>query len=193
MIPSVRLALLALVAAARPALASEEAGGGGGGLLTVDGGLVFWTLVVFGMLFLVLKRYAWPELLGAVEAREQRLRRLLDDADKSRAEAAALVEQHKQLLAGAHTEAQELLAKAKALGEKEREGLLARAREEQEALIARARRDIEEEKRKAVLDLRREAVDLALAAAGKLVEQKLDDDANRKLVTEYLATIEQGR
>jgi F-type H+-transporting ATPase subunit b len=70
---------------------------------------------------------------------------------------------------------------------------LARAREEQEALIARARRDIEEEKRKAVLDLRREAVDLALAAAGKLVEQKLDDDANRKLVTEYLATIEQGR
>jgi len=189
---SVRLALVALVAAARPAFASSEAGGGGG-LLTVDGGLMVWTLVVFGLLFLVLRKYVWPEMLGAVEAREKRLQRMLDEAEQSRVEAGRLLDEHKQLLAGAQGQAQELIAKAKSVADKEREALLARAREEQDALIARARRDIEEEKQKAVLELRREAVDLALAAAGKLVEQTLDGDANRRLVTEYLATIEQGR
>ncbi|MGH7699495.1 MAG: F0F1 ATP synthase subunit B [Gemmatimonadales bacterium] len=174
-----------------PALAAEETGGGG--LLTVDGGLVFWTLVVFGLLFYVLKRYAWPELLAAVEAREKRLQQMLDEAEKNRAESAQLLEEHKRLLASARGEAQELIGRAKQVAEKEREALLARAREEQEELLARARREIGEEKQKALLDLRREAVDLALAAAAKLIEQKLDEEANRKLVTEYLATLERSR
>lgn len=184
-------ALLALGAAARPALAAEE--GGGGGLLTVEGGLVIWTLVVFALLFLFLKRYVWPELLGAVEARERRLQRMLDEAEQNRAEAAKLLEEHKRLMAGAQAEAQELIAKAKSVAEKEREALLARSREEQEGLVARARRDITEERRKAVLEIRREAVDVALAAAAKLVEQTLDNEANRKLVAEYLDTIGPGR
>jgi F-type H+-transporting ATPase subunit b len=192
MTPSVRLALVALLVAARPASAAAEVGGGGG-LLTVDGGLVFWTLVVFGLLFLLLRKYAWPELLGAVEAREKRLQRMLDEAERSRVEAARLLEEHKQLVVAAQAQAQEILAKAKSLGDKEREALVARAREEQEALIARARREINEERRKAALDLRREAVDLALAAAEKLLEQQLDAEANRRLVTDYLATIGPAR
>lgn len=173
------------------ALASQETGGGG--LLTVDGGLVFWTLVVFGLLFFILRKYAWPELLRAVEAREKRLQRMLDEAEQHRAEAARLLEEHKQLLAGAQAEAQDIIAKAKQVAEKEREALLARARQEHDDLLARARKEIEAEKQKALLALRREAVDLALAAAAKLVELKLDDETNRKLVTEYLASLERVR
>jgi len=166
---------------------------GGAGPLTVDGGLVIWTLVVFGLLLLILRRTAWPVLLAAVRERERRLEEQLAQAQRDRTEAAALLEEHKRLLAGAKAEAQELLAKAKAVADKERATLLARAREEYEELLARARKDIEEEREKAILALRREAVDLSIAAASKLLEAQLDNEANRRLVTEYLATLEPQR
>ena len=76
------------------------------------------------------------------------------------------------------------------LAEKERQGILERARAEQEQLLERARKEIEEEKEKALLALRREAVDLSIAAASKVIEQNLDSAANRKLVVEYLASLE---
>ena len=77
------------------------------------------------------------------------------------------------------------------MAQKEREQLLARTREEQEQLLERARREIGAEKEKAILELRREAVDLSIAAASKLVETNLDSEANRRLVLDYLATIGQ--
>ena len=166
---------------------------GGAGPLTVDGGLVIWTLVVFGLLLLILRRAAWPVLLAAVRERERRLEEQLAQAQHDRAEAAALLEEHKRLLAGAKAEAQELLAQAKAVADKERATLLAKAREEYEELLGRARKDIEDERAKAILALRREAVDLSIAAAAKLLEAELDTEANRRLVTEYLATLEQRR
>ena len=189
---SLGLALLLVTGTGGPVFA-QETGAGGGGPLTVDGGLVIWTLVVFGLLLYVLKRNAWPVLLAAVREREQKLERQLAEAEKNRAEAAALLEEHKRLLAAAKGEAQEILNKAKTVAEKERATLLAKAREEYERLLARARKEIDEEKEKALLALRREAVDLSIAAAAKLLDANLDTEANRRLVTEYLAGLELAR
>ena len=189
---SLGLALLLVTGTGGPVFA-QEAGAGGGGPLTVDGGLVIWTLVVFGLLLYVLKRNAWPVLLAAVREREQKLERQLAEAEKNRAEAAALLEEHKRLLAAAKGEAQEILNKAKTVAEKERATLLAKAREEYERLLTRARKEIDEEKEKALLALRQEAVDLSIAAAAKLLDANLDTEANRRLVTEYLAGLELAR
>ena len=189
---SLGLALLLVTGTGGPVFA-QDTGAGGGGPLTVDGGLVIWTLVVFGLLLYVLKRNAWPVLLAAVREREQKLERQLAEAEKNRAEAAALLEEHKRLLAAAKGEAQEILNKAKTVAEKERATLLAKAREEYERLLARARKEIDEEKEKALLALRQEAVDLSIAAAAKLLDANLDTEANRRLVTEYLAGLELAR
>jgi F-type H+-transporting ATPase subunit b len=59
-------------------------------------------------------------------------------------------------------------------------------------MLDRARRDIETAKTNAIADLRREAVDLAIAGAGKVIERNLDSDANRKLVESYLGSISIG-
>ncbi|MGH7538013.1 MAG: F0F1 ATP synthase subunit B [Gemmatimonadales bacterium] len=168
----------------------EGHGGASKGPFTIEGGLIIWTLVVFGALLVVLWRFGWPSILKSVEEREARIARQLADAEKANAEAVRLLAEHKQALGRALAEAQEIVAKAKAVAQKEREQLLARAREEQEQLLERARRDIEAEKEKAILALRREAVDLSIAAASKLVESNLDNDANRRLVLEYLASLE---
>ena len=173
------------------ALLLQEPAGAAKGPFTIEGGLIIWTLVVFVALLVLLWRVGWPAILKSVEEREARIAKQLADAERANAEAARLLEQHKEALAAARTEAQETVAKAKAVAQKEREQLLARTREEQEQLLERARRDIEAEKEKAIQALRREAVDLSIAAASKLVETNLDSDANRRLVLDYLASLEQ--
>jgi F-type H+-transporting ATPase subunit b len=170
-----------------PALAQEAAESGP---LTVEGGLVIWTLVVFGLLLLILGRSAWPVLLQAVRDRERELERRLAEAAKAQEEAARLLEEHKKLLAGGKADAQALINEAKVIAQKEREALLHKTREEQEQMLERAKREIEMERERAVMALRREAVDLSLAAATKLIQERLDDDTNRKLVTQYLGSLE---
>jgi F-type H+-transporting ATPase subunit b len=158
---------------------------------SINTGMIFWTLLVFGILVVLLWRLGWPALLKSVEERETRIAKQLADAEKANAEAGRLLEQHRQALAKARADAQEMLTTAKSVAQKEREQLLAKTREEQEALLERARREIGAEKEKAILELRREAVDLSIAAASKLVESNLDTEANRRLVLDYLATIGQ--
>src|SRR2546430_13505210 len=96
------LVLLGVAGTAMPARAQE---GGGGGPLSVDGGLVIWTLVVFAMLLYVLRRSAWPVLLAAVREREQRLERQLAEAGKQRHEAAARLAEQTPVVPPRHSEA----------------------------------------------------------------------------------------
>ena len=179
---------------ALPGVASaSEGGAGGGGLLTVSGGLMVWTLLVFALLLFILKRSAWPLILGAVEERERNLQAKLDEATRLNTEAKALLEQQQKLLADARGEAAAVLAEAKTAADRERAGAADKAKHEAEEILARARREIASERDRALADLRREAVDLALAAAGKLIGQRLQADQDKKIVTEYLASLEHGK
>jgi F-type H+-transporting ATPase subunit b len=127
-----------------------------------------------------------------VEERERRIQKQLDEAEKANAEAQRILEEHKKQIAAARNEAQDILAKAKAVSQKERETLLAKAREEYDALLNRARKDIDAEKDKAIQALRREAVELSIAAASRVIESNLDTDANRKLVADFLDSLAQS-
>ena len=155
----------------------------------INGGVIIWTVIIFLILLGILYKMGYPALLKMVEERERRIQKQLEDAEKANVEAQRLLEEHKKQIAAARTEAQEILAKAKTVSQKERETLLAKAREEYDALLARARRDIDAEKDKAILALRREAVELSIAAASRVIEANLDTDANRKLVTDFLETL----
>ncbi len=160
------------------------------GPLTVEGGLMIWTIVVFLLLLAILRKFAWPAILGAVQAREQALERQLDEAARDRAEAAALLAEHKKLVADARGQAHAIIVEARTAAEKERALAAERTRAEQEELLARARREIVAERDRAVADLRREAVDISLAAASKLIGERLGADTDRRLVQEYLATLD---
>jgi F-type H+-transporting ATPase subunit b len=179
-----------LTLAAVPAAGAQEEHAAGP--LTVEFGLMFWTLIIFAILLWVLKRFAWPAILGAVEAREQALEAQLAQAAKDREEAAALLAEHKKLVAEARHQASGIVAESRVVAEKERALALERTKQEQEELLARARREIAAERDRAVADLRREAVDLSLAAASKLVGARLDSDTDRRIVSEYLSTLDRG-
>jgi len=155
----------------------------------INGGVILWTVGIFVVLLGLLWKFGWPQILQMVEEREHRIQKQLDEAEKARAEAQELLEEHKKLVAEGRTQAQEILATAKSAATKEREALLAKTREEQEQMLERARQEITAEKEKAVQALRREAVELSIAAASKLIEKNLTTDSNKKLVSDYLAGI----
>jgi F-type H+-transporting ATPase subunit b len=185
---SLVLAVLSLTVGALPALAQER----GGGPLTVEGGLMVWTVFIFLLLLFVLRRFAWPQILGAVEARERRLEEQIAEAERNRTESARLLEEQRKLLADARQSAHSIVTEAKSMAEKERTAALEKARHEQEELVARARREIAAERERAVAELRREAVELSLAAASKVIGERLSSDTDRRIVEEYLANLETG-
>jgi F-type H+-transporting ATPase subunit b len=151
---------------------------------------MFWTIVVFLLLLAILKKFAWPAVLGAVEAREKALEEQLAEAERNRAEAAALLAEHKKLVGDARAQAGSILAEARSAADKERAVALEKTKLEQQELLERARREIASERDRAIADLRREAVDISLAAASKLIGERLSSETDRKLVTDYLATLD---
>ena len=157
---------------------------------SINPGLIIWTLIIFGILLFILAKSAWPAILKQVEEREAKIRQQLDEAAKANAEAQRLLSEYQGQLAQAKTEAQELLAQGRQAGDKVREELVAKGRAEQEELLERARREIATERDRALADLRREAVELSIAAASKVIEKNLDTEADRKLVQDYLNTLQ---
>ena len=155
----------------------------------LSAGVMTWTVVIFVILSVVLAKFAFPPILGYAAAREQRIQDALDESRKQREEAERLLEQQRAELADARTQAQQFIAEGKQAAERVREDMLARARAEQEELVNRAKQDIASERERAIESLRREAVDLAIAAAGKLVGQRVDATEDRRIVSEYLKSM----
>lgn len=151
--------------------------------------LMLYTLFTFLVTFWVLKKYAFPPMLRAVEAREKALEDAIEGAKRDRDAAAQLLAQQQAALEASRGEAQKYIADARGVAEKMRADLLEQTRKEQADLLERARRDIEGERDKAIAQLRREAVELAILGASKVVEENLDSDKNRKLVESYLSSI----
>jgi F-type H+-transporting ATPase subunit b len=179
---------LALLAAASP-LSAQEHATATPGLMSPNTGLMAWTLIIFIGLFLILRRYAFPAIISAVEAREKALEDAISEAKRDREEAARLLAEHRAALDASRGEGQKLIADARAAAERVRAELVEQAHAEQTRMLERARAEIETERAKAIADLRREAVDLAIMGAGKVIGQNLDRDANRKLVESFLESV----
>ena len=160
-----------------------------GNLLSPNGGLMFWTLVVFLLLLFILGKFVFPKITASVEARERALEEAIEGAKRDREEAGrALAEQQRQIEV-ARTEAQKIIVEGRQLGEKMRTDMIEETHRQQQQMLERARREIEAEKENAIAELRREAIELAIAGASKVIEKNLDDQSNRKIVENFLSSI----
>jgi len=183
------MVLLLTNAAAAVAQEGGAQSGGSGGVLDLSVNLMFWTLLIFGALFFVLSRWGFPVIIGMVEKREKALEDAIQGAKRDREAAAALLAEHHAKIDAARGEAQKIIAEGRAIAEKMRADMLEQTRKEQADVLDRARREIDNEKTKAIAELRREAVDLALAGASKVIEQNLESSKNRQLVETYLSSL----
>lgn len=178
-------ALLAVLVLATPLAAAQE--DGGGGLFAINPGLMFWTWIVFIILLVVLRKWAWGPILGALEAREKRIQQALDEAARQREEASRVLEQQRALLNEAREQAQNILADSRKAGEKVRGELTEEARRQKDKILEQARDEIGRERDQALEVLRRETVDLSIAAATRVLNREVDSSENRRLVEEYMS------
>jgi F-type H+-transporting ATPase subunit b len=158
-------------------------------LLTPSGGLMIWTLLIFGVTFGLLWWKAYPKILEAVEAREKSLSDAIEAAKKDRDEAAALLAEHRKTLEATRDEVQKIMTDARASAEKVREDIVEQAHREQQTVLERARAEIGAERDRAMIELRKQTVDLAVRAASKVIERNLDVESNRAVVESFLASI----
>jgi F-type H+-transporting ATPase subunit b len=186
------LSILTLTLAALPAAAQEAAQEKPRGLLDPHAGLMFWTLLIFVALWLLLRKYAFPAIFAAVEAREKALEDAIAAAKRDREEAAKLLEEHRRQIDAARTDAQRLIADGAKAGEKIRTEMIEAARHQQQEILDRARQEIGAERDRAIAELRREAVDLAIKGASKVIERNLDDETNRKIVEQFLGSLQKS-
>ncbi len=155
-------------------------------------GLSVWTTLVFLTLLAILWKFAWGPILSMVQEREHGIQGTLDQAANEREEAAKLLEEHRQQMADARRQAQQMIAEGKEAGERVRKDIEEKARAEGYAMVERARESIEREKEAALDELRKESVDLALAAAAKLLQESLDEQKDRELVMGFIDELSSG-
>ena len=164
-------------------------GGGGGGILDIDPGLMIWTTVTFLLLLAFLGKFAWKPIVRTLQDREGKIRESLEQAEKARREAKALMSKNEELIGRAQQEADEIVRQAKDSAEQLRGSLADKAKSEADEMIATAKREIETEKNAALTELRKEVVELALQAASKVVGENLDKETHRKVVSDFIDSI----
>lgn len=160
-------------------------------LIMPQPGLAIWTLITFVLVALFLRAKVWGPLLAMLEQREKTIQDAIDQAAKEREEAARLVAEQQSAAEKARKEAAEMVRQSRAEVDKAKQELMARAKADADALLAQARKQIEDETRKALAEVRSAAVDIALAAASKLIAGKIDEQADRRLAEEYIGQLPQ--
>jgi F-type H+-transporting ATPase subunit b len=158
-----------------------------------DLGNAIWTLGIFLIVVIVLGKFAWGPVLGLLQQREEFIHRALSDAKRDRDEAEARLKDYAAKLQSAHVEAATLVEEARRDGERLREEIRQRARSEADKLIANAERQIQLETGRALEQIRKEAVDLSVMIASKIIQRNLTKEDNERLIDEALKQVEGRR
>jgi len=159
-------------------------------LLDPHAGLMIWTVISFLVLVLLMKKFAWNAILGAVEARESRLREEREAAEKARREAERIQGEVESRLANASEEAKSLLAQAGKDGEAMRGKLKADAEGEAKVLVEKTRAQLEEERRRLVGELRSEVASLSLMAAERIMRKSVDKSVSKDALDQFFGELE---
>ena len=187
------IALVVFTTGATRLLASGGGeGGGGSALIEPKLGTIVWTMLTFIIFALLLSKFAWKPLMGALDARETSIRESIDGATREREEAEKVLAESKQLVAEAHRERATAMSSAQEEAERLKAEILEEARLQREKTLEQTDAQVQASLRQAKAELRGVAVDLAIQAAGKLLHKNLDDATQRQLVESYLADLEKS-
>ncbi len=166
---------------------AEEAGGA---IFSLNIGLVIWTWVLFLLTLGILAWKVFPLIAGGLEERQRKIQEAIDSARQDREEARRLIEEQTRELSRARQEAQRLLDETREAAGRLRQELVAGAEAEKVDILERARREMDRERQRVLEQLREETVDISLAAAERLIKARLDSEGDRRLVREYIGSLE---
>jgi F-type H+-transporting ATPase subunit b len=162
-------------------------------LVQPDPGLFIWTIVTFLGLLWALKKLAWGPLLEALETRQNAIKKSLDDAQQAKAELERLNAESARIIQQARVEGEQIVAQGRVDGDRLREEIRAKARAEADNIVKNAERQIQLETSRALEQIRREAVDLSVMIASKIIQRNISKEDNERLIDEALKQVEGPR
>jgi F-type H+-transporting ATPase subunit b len=165
------------------------AGHGGADYTSFSTPMMAMTWVTFLITAAILYKVAWKPILRALDARESKIRKSVEDAEKARKDAAETEARCRAMLAEAQKHASQTVENAMTTAEELARTIEARAREESSRAVQNARREIEAATVVARETLRRESADLAIAVANKLMNENMDTSRNRELAAKLAGQI----
>jgi F-type H+-transporting ATPase subunit b len=153
-------------------------------------GLIVWAVLIFGIFFLVLAKFAWKPILAAVKARDEMIKGSLASAAKAREEMLRLQSDNEAILKKAREEREVILKEARDVRDKLIAEAKGKATEEAEKVAEKARIGIEREKTKAISEIHEQVASLSIEIASKLLGEKLSStEEQEKLIDRYLKDI----
>jgi F-type H+-transporting ATPase subunit b len=162
-------------------------------LVQPDPGLYIWTIVTFVVLLWLLLRFAWKPLLQALDSRQNAIRKALDDAAQAKVDLERLHQESTLIIHKARTEADGIITRSREDADRLREDSRQKARLEAASIVKGAERQIQLETARALQQIRREAVDLSVMIASKLIQRNLTKEDHERLIEEALKQVEGPR
>jgi F-type H+-transporting ATPase subunit b len=159
-------------------------------LISVTPGLMIWTIVCFLITLFVLKRYAFGPIQTMIDQRRERIRQSIEEAERARAEARRLLEEHRSLIGQARRDAEEILAEARRVAEAQRKRVKEETDADRQRRLEETRRQIEAETQRALVQIRAEVAELTLVATAKVTGKVLDEEDHRRLIEEAVADLD---
>jgi F-type H+-transporting ATPase subunit b len=187
--PAVRILLLAVFVVAAAPSPSPAAEGAAGELFAPRLDLMIWTIVVFGALLFVLKKFAWKPMLEGLQSREIRIRGALEEAQMARDDAQKLRGEIQAEMDKIHDKIRELMDEARRDGQQTKDRLLAEGKAEIQAERDRSLREIQREREQAVQELWNQTAHLATLVSAKAIGRSLSEEDHRQLVDQAVAEL----
>lgn len=169
-----------------PLLQAEANDSGSNPLLEASPGLMIWTLVMFLITLWIMKKWVFGPVSQMVQKRRDHIAESIDEAERSRDEASALLDDYKVRLAEARREADGIREQGRSEGERQKADILSQAQEQRERVLDDAQDQIDAQARSAAGAIRDDVVNLALAAAEKVSRRTLTDADHRRLIEEAI-------
>ena len=171
---------------------AQEAGGqGGGGEKTTNpilpsGNEIVWGALSFAILFFLIAKFGYPAVKKGLDARADKIRNSLDEAERTRDEANGILEEYRRQLADAKSESARIIEEARQSADKLRQDLKKQAEAEVAEIKQRAQDDIAAQVERAMGDLRARVADMTIELTEKVVERNLDRETNLALIERFI-------
>jgi len=150
---------------------------------------LIYSLIAFVVLVVLFRKFGFPAVQKAMEARTERIRDDLDKAESAKTEAEGILADYKKQLSDAKAESDKIIDEARKSAEKVKEGVIAKTNEEVGELKAKATADIEAARASALSSLQTSVADLAIELAEKVVEKNLDRETNKRLIDSFIVQV----
>ena len=144
-------------------------------MISFDPGLIIWTTIIFTLLLVVLRKFAWRPILAAVDERNTRIEKALKAADKAKEEMALLNADNERILGEAKMERDALLKEAREMKDKIVNQAKEQANIESDKILKLAKEQIINEKTKAITELKNSVGALSISIAEKILKSELSD------------------